>query len=92
MAVCFQVPTETIVFGPVDMPAGAILHFVQTPTFVPVEITVAYCPTIRAVDMPLLPFQPADLRACDLTAMDSLADSPGLSMIPGIKTISRPGR
>jgi hypothetical protein len=28
MAVSFQVPTDTVVFGPVDMPAGAILHFV----------------------------------------------------------------
>ena len=40
MVVSFQVPTGTVVFGTVDMSAGAILHFVQTPTFVPVKITV----------------------------------------------------
>ena len=40
MVMPLQVPTGTVVFGPVDMSAGAIPHFDQTPTFVPVEMTV----------------------------------------------------
>ena len=87
-----QLPSDVVVFGPADMAAGAILHFVQTLTFVPVEMTVGQCPAISAVDMPLFPFQPAGYRECDFTATDSLVDAPGLSIIPGIKTISRPGR
>ena len=35
-----QLPSGVVVFGPVDMAAGAILHFVHTLTFVPVEMTV----------------------------------------------------
>jgi hypothetical protein len=90
-AVFFQVVTGTVVFGPADISAGVILHFVQATTFVTVEMTVSKSPTISAVDMPLLSFQPSGLRECDLTTADSLVDAPGLSIVSGSKTIGRPG-
>lgn len=35
-----EMPTGMIVFAPVDMTADTILHFIQTPAFVPAEMTV----------------------------------------------------
>jgi len=35
-----EVPTDMIVFAPVDMTAGAIPYFIQPPASVPVEMTV----------------------------------------------------
>ena len=35
-----QTSVGTVVFGLIDMTAGAILHFVQTLTFAPVDMTI----------------------------------------------------
>jgi hypothetical protein len=77
---------KSIVFGPVNVTAGTILHLMQAVSLLPVQAAVGDRPVMKTVDPTLLPVQTPVFISRNLAVADAGAYAPCLSIFPHVVT------